>query len=164
MNVKKIILGAVALITIATCPARAQQDSDFTEREFTLDVFGFGATRDRGGADKSAWGYCVGVNYFLTRNLGVGADSYADAFKLLYQLNFSGIYRYPLESISLAPYAYAGFGRQWDNRAQWLGHIGGGAEYRLSDRAGFFADIRGVFPETTRNAAVLRFGFRLKFF
>src|SRR5689334_22284182 len=104
MNVKRIILAAAAFVMLATDPARGQdRGSDlFAARELSLDMFGFRSSADRGGVDKVAWGPGVGMNYFITRNIGVGADMYADAFELPYQVNFSAMYRYPLDRIPVA--------------------------------------------------------------
>lgn len=104
------------------------------------------------------------MNYFLTENFGVGADSYADAFEPPYLLNASGIFRYPFGAPGLAPYVFAGFGRQWDHAAQWLGHVGAGVEYRLNPETGIFVDAREVFAAKTDDYILVRFGFRFNLF
>jgi len=142
---------------------RAEAQDLFHAGELSGDFFGFYGSKDKGGADKSAWGAGIGVNYFLTERIGFGADTYADAFTVPYLLNASVMYRYPIQEWRLAPYAIAGFGRQWEHGAQWTGHFGGGADYRLKDMTSVFAEIRGVFPETTGDYAVFRFGFRFIF-
>jgi hypothetical protein len=126
-------------------------------------LFGGYATRDKGGADQDAAGPGIGVNYFFTENFGIGADTYADAFEPPYLLTTSGIFRYPLGDSGLAPYAFAGFGRQWDHAAQWMGHLGAGAEFRFNAHTGFFIDARRVFPVNTDDFALWRFGFRVAF-
>ena len=134
--------------------------------EFSLDLYGFGATRDKGGGDTTAWGPGVGANYFITRTIGIGADSSADAFEIPYMLNGSAFYRYPFEETGFAAYGFGGFGRQWDHAAQWLGHIGIGGEYRCT-WGGYvgsvFVDVREEFPTETKDYTVVRFGFRLPF-
>jgi len=163
MNGKSLLL-MVTLGLLFTAIHGPAADSDlFPANDLTFDLYGFTASRDRGGADKEAWAPGVGVNYFITRNLGFGADTYADAFQLPYQVNASAIFRYPLPELALAPYGFAGAGRQWDNRAQWLGHLGAGVELRFSERFGIFADIREVFPDKMADSTVFRFGFRVKF-
>ena len=64
-------------------------------------------------------------------------------------LNFSAIYRYPLWDTGVAPYAFGGFGRQWDHAAQWSGHIGAGVEFRVNVHTGIFLDGRRVFEDRT---------------
>jgi hypothetical protein len=165
MNAKKMLMLIIATLGLLAAGALRAQPADagfYGPSELSGDLYGFTASRDRGGADQQAWGPGVGVNYFITRNLGIGADSYADAFKLPYQANASAIFRYPLGDSGLAPYGFAGAGRQWDNRAQWLGHLGIGLEYRFSERTGVFADVREVFPEKTADSIVFRVGFRIK--
>ncbi|MDB6064025.1 MAG: hypothetical protein JWR26_233 [Pedosphaera sp.] len=135
----------------------------FSPNELSLDLFGYHGSRDKGNSPKDAWGPGVGLNYFITQDFGVGADTYADAFVHPYLVNGSAIFRYPLGDSGLAPYVYAGAGRQWSFAAQWTGHIAGGLEYRFNARTGVFADVRRVFAASTEDYTVVRFGFRLAF-
>jgi hypothetical protein len=143
----------------------ASQSYDlYNPGEGSADVFGSWQSRNRDGHDSSTWGPGFGINYFFTQNIGARADTYTDGVRLPYLINFSGIFRYPLQQIPpLAPYAFAGFGRQWDHAAQWTGHIGVGAEYRFRPETGAFMDIRGVFPENTGDYTVISFGLRFNF-
>ena len=131
--------------------------------EFSLDILGGYATRDKRGHDKDAFGIGAGVNYFFTRNIGVGADTYADAFNVPYLLNASGIFRYPIPETGFAPYAFGGFGRQWEYAPQWTGHLGLGLEFRINARTGVFLDARRVFAGQTSDYALWRAGVRLGF-
>ena len=63
--------------------------------------------------------------------------TYADAFETPYNINFSGIYRYPIKGTAFAPYGFGGFGRQWDFAPQWLFHLGLGGEFRLNEIRGY---------------------------
>jgi len=163
---------SIAAAVLATCASAVAQNfwSDhlmisgngtYKPQEFSLDILGGYATRDKSGADTEAFGVGVGVNYFIWQNIGVGVDTYADAFTVPYMMNFSGIYRYPIEKWGVAPYGFAGFGRQWRYDARWTGHIGGGVEYRFNTKTGVFLDGRGVFGDETY--ALWRLGFRLAF-
>ena len=138
-------------------------ESAYPSHEFSLDLGGNYATRDKSGHDTDAWGLTVGVNYFFTEHFGIGADTYADAFTRPYLLNGSVIYRHPLKEFGLAPYGFAGFGRQWEHAGQWTGHLGAGLEYRLNAHTGLFLDARRVFADQTKDYAVWRAGLRLGF-
>src|SRR6267142_1299057 len=81
----------------------------FSRNEVSLDLYGFGASRDKDGKGTTAWGPGVGANYFFTKTLGVGADSSTDAFEVPYMLNGSGIFRYPFNDSGFAAYGLAGF-------------------------------------------------------
>jgi hypothetical protein len=169
---KQLMIVAVTLLAVCTAAtAQSSWPDRFTyapasavygPREFSLDLFGGWASRDKGGSDQSAAGVGAGVNYFFFENIGVGLDTYADAFTAPYMLNLSGIYRYPISNTGFAPYAFGGFGRQWDHETRWTGHIGGGLEYRFNPKTGFFVDARGVFGGDD-DYALCRFGFRLAF-
>ncbi len=139
----------------------APQAAVFGPREFSFDILGGYATRDKGGADDDAFGIGAGVNYFIFDNIGVGIDTYADAFTAPYLLNFSGIYRYPIKDLGLAPYGFGGFGRQWEHNPRWTGHLGAGAEYRFNTKTGVFLDGRRVFGGD--DYALWRLGFRFAF-
>ncbi len=161
MKNKKLLL-AIGLGVMGTMGAMAQSTDLYSAHESSLDAFGFYGSRDKGG-NNDAWGMGVGINYFFTQYLGVGADTYMDAFTLPYLLNGEGIFRYPIRGTAFAPYAFGGVGRQWTHAAQWLGDAGVGIEYRFQPRTGVFFDARGVFPSETKDYAVLRFGFRFTF-
>src|SRR5437764_1040679 len=127
----KSMLAIIALGILAVTAAEAQgfwsgrfdydSGGGYAPREFSLDLFGSYATRDRHGSGSDAWGIGAGFNFFFTHYLGIGVDTYADAFETPYLLNGSAIARYPVPETALAPYAFAGFGRQWDFAPQWLG-------------------------------------------
>ena len=159
------ILGTVLLAMFASSERslRAEQAS-FLPNELSIDGFGFYASLDKGGGNNEAWGYGVGLNYFLTEKIGVGVDTFADAFEAPYLLDFTGTYRYPLIDYgldNLAPYGIAGIGRQWEHAPTWFFDFGAGAEYRFQQNLGFFADLRGVFPVDRDPYALFRFGFRI---
>lgn len=163
---KKIRMALIlAMGFVASARVLAQSSDTFSAGEGSLDLLGFYATRDKGGGNAAASGPGVGFNYFFTQNLGVGADTYADAFTLPYLLNANGIFRFPIPRTLVAPYAFAGFGREWWHAPQWLGDVGGGIEYRPCScgNYGLFVDARGVFPGQTKDYAVVRFGFRIVF-
>jgi hypothetical protein len=170
---KKLTVGAgLILLIVQTATSGPLQNSfeysetgeKFGAKEFSLDLFGIGATRNRENfADNDTIGLGAGVNYYFTRYFGASAETYIDDWDLPNHIDFSALARYPLEKYSLAPYVLAGFGRQFHDEPQWAAHIGGGAEFRLNPMTGVFLDVRGVFPEDSPNLALWRFGVRLKF-
>src|SRR6266850_5286756 len=133
----RILFMAVSAMLVAT-PGRTQNslserfefkpggEGAYEPREFSFDLAGFYATRNKGGQPEDAGGLAGGVSYFFLRNWGVGVDTYADAFEAPYLLNASGIFRYPVTGTGLGPYGFGGFGRQWEHAAQWQGHLGAG--------------------------------------
>src|SRR5258706_6007447 len=112
----------------------------FPAHEPTLDIFG--TVRDN-------WhlGVGVGANYFFTQWLGAGVETRVEEFDWPNQINASVLARYPIEKWRLAPYIYGGGGRQFHDGSQWLAHIGGGLDYRLTRCAGLFGDVRETFAE-----------------
>ena len=161
MKNTKLLL-AIGVGMLVSVGAMAQSTDLYSSHEASVDLFGFYGSRDKGG-NNDAWGMGAGFNYFFTQCLGLGADTYMDAFTVPYLLNGQGIFRYPLRGMPVAPYAFGGFGRQWTHAAQWLGDIGVGIEYRFQPKMGAFFDAREVFPTETRDYAVLRFGLRFTF-
>src|SRR4051794_1513578 len=124
MKITGLIAVAVMALTLAaqadtannsTWGDRFKYDRDSTTKfmpnEFSLDLFGTYATRDRFGNGEDGWGGGVGINYFLTRYIGIGADSYLEEWKTPYRVNGSLIFRIPIDSIGMAPYAFGGGGR-----------------------------------------------------
>jgi hypothetical protein len=160
MKAKVGLVATVATLILFSVHAESEY---FPSRTWSIDAFGFYGSRDKDGGSDGEWGPGVGVNYFFNDNWGAGADTYAQAFNVPYLLNANVIFRYPLRDTKFAPYGYAGFGRQWDHGSQWLADFGAGVEYSIQKQTSAFADIRGVFPDKTRDYAVLRFGLRFNF-
>src|SRR5688572_24741953 len=153
-----IVLAAMTLATSSfaaerTFTERFRYDRDTTElfrpNEFSLDLFGaYRSSQSRVSSISTrslrsgSWGGGVGVNYFFTRYLGVGADTHwvdwDGAF--IDTANASFIARYPIENIHLAPYAFVGAGGWFETRDAWTAHAGGGLEFRLNQHFGLFAD------------------------
>jgi hypothetical protein len=136
----------------------------FLDRELQIDVFGAyvdgnssshaGYIRDHG------WGGGIGVNYFFTRNIGLGVDGIwiygkenaasspnADSDSTVFH-NVTGslIFRFPMDEICLAPYVFVGGGYTVDG-ADWASaHAGVGLEYRVvPNKVGLFIDARWTY-------------------
>jgi hypothetical protein len=146
----------------------------FSANELTLDISGSYVAQQRGiehlfetniKHNRGTWGGNVGVNYFITRNIGIGADanmsanggSFVDA--VLGDLTL----RFPVGNSGFAPYVFGGGGRTTDVTWEWVGHAGLGVEYRFSRKIGLFADGRYIWPENSSDALLLRAGFRIVF-
>jgi hypothetical protein len=140
-----------------------ENHTKFMPNEGSIDLFGTYATRDRFGNGEDGWGGGIGLNYFLTRYVGIGADSYIEEWKVPYRVNGSLLIRLPIDPVGLAPYVFGGGGREWKYAAQWTAHAGAGLEFRLNSHTGIFADARRVFPDKTQDYALWRAGLRLAF-
>jgi len=145
----------------------------FRDRELQFDVFGAYAIGEGPGQVQlfrdHGWGGGVGVNYFFTRNLGIGVDAtwyYAKEGGLDFRdrirdriegdengdhttiHNFTGsfIVRFPNDATCLAPYLFLGGGFHVDGD-QWASAHGGiGVEYRIvPNKVGLFADARWTY-------------------
>ena len=164
---------ATALLALTTL-AHAQMSTpsfqyrpgaaNFSGKEWTADVFGLWASRDRESlsGDNTA-GFGLGGNYFYNTYLGFGAETYIDEFDYPNHLDGSVILRYPIQKWNLAPYVFGGFGRQFHDVSQWTSHVGAGVDFRFNDRTGLFSDVRAIFPDRSRDLALWRFGVRFRF-
>jgi hypothetical protein len=141
-------------------PVPRSYDEPFPSHQLSLQAFGTYATRDREGFRADQGGGGLGLTYFFTRYVGIGADSYIEEWKWPYRLNGSLILRLPLpEQFSkLAVYGFGGGGREFKDIPQYTWHGGGGLEYKFSRSFGIFADAREVFPDTTANYTLVRGG------
>lgn len=141
-------------------PANVRYDAG----EWSVDVAGTLGSRDRENfSSVNALGLGLGVNYFITRNLGVGAETYMDELDWPNHFDFSALGRWPIEDTGFAPYVLGGFGRQFHDLGQWTAHVGGGIEYRWNGFTAVFFDLRQVFPATTPDFTLWRLGLRLRF-
>ena len=113
------------------------------------------------------WGGGVGLNYFLTREIGISGDinmgdnggSFVD------QALGSLILRWPIGSSCFAPYVFGGGGRAFDPTWEWLGDAGVGFEFRMNPLAGFFIDSRYLWhvKEGSSDRIFFRAGLRVVF-
>ena len=167
----------------------------FKDRELQFDVFGeyavgegpnqVGLFRDHG------WGGGVAINYFFTRNIGIGVDaSWLDAKESSHDANghhhnnnnnnnddnttvhnFTGslIFRFPMDAACLAPYVYVGGGCHVDGDQWASAHACVGLEYRIvPNKVGLFDDGRWTylgdrFGSDDLNFFQTRLGVRLVF-
>ena len=111
------------------------------------------------------FGAGVGLNYFLTRNLGIGADVYSEGIggPFIDSAEANLILRLPLGHCGFAPYVFGGGGGQFDMAKTWFCQAGAGMEYRFTRHLGLFVDARGVLPDETTGFGVGRLGLRFAF-
>jgi hypothetical protein len=162
-------------------------ESCFRAHEWQFDVFGqysVGKAGHSGVFRDHGWGGGVGINYFLTRNIGLGVDAAwldikedprferndADSESTaLHSFSGSVIFRLPVDRLCLAPYAYVGGGFEVDGKQWASAHGGVGLEYRLRpDRFGVFVDGRWTYLGDRDGRGDLNYfgaraGFRLLF-
>src|SRR5438552_1655463 len=93
---------AVGVLTVSATRAADWQDrfryereavDKFPPHELSLDLFGTYADRNRFSDKKDDGGGGIGLNYFLNRFVGIGADSYIEEWKAPYRVNGSLILR-----------------------------------------------------------------------
>ena len=153
---KLFSLFAVALALSTGSTSRAE--SLFTENEVSL--IGFANYTDK---TDDYWGGGIGLTYFLTRNVGIGASTTWTDFKGAFFDNVSGegYLRLPLGDAPLAIYGIGSGGYTWEFN-NWFFGAGAGAELRFSKQFGVFSDIQWLFNEGGDNDGVgVRIGIRL---
>ena len=183
MKTKSCLGGALLLLAVtsvwaedpATTDPKLSADgaSPYRQCEFSLQGFGTASlgesTLDHlSGANvrhNARLGAGVGINYFITRFVGIGAEAYSE--------NTDGVFvdsasanltlRLPIGDSGLAPYIFGGGGHQFGMTKQWFGQAGAGVEYRFTPHIGVFVDARGVAPAETKFYGVGRFGMTYAF-
>src|SRR3954468_7273715 len=121
-----LIKGTILLLAAgSTCAAqemRYDPRDKYRANEGSLDLFGaasIGQTTinhlsgDRISND-ARLGAGAGLNYFFSRNIGIGAEAYTEDTRHNFIDNVSGslIARFPLGQSGAAPYVFVGGGRQ----------------------------------------------------
>ncbi len=152
----------------------------YTAQELSLDLFGsyingegqFNELFDH-NIRKGFFGGGAGVNYFFTRELGLGADFNMSAKRDTELPMFDDVVgnvflRFPLGNSGLAPYAIGSGGRTiGGGGAPWAWVYGGGVglEYRWSPTMGIFSDARFFWNDkaTEYNRLLIRAGLRVVF-
>jgi hypothetical protein len=107
----------------------------------------------------------LGINYFFTRNIGIGADAYSEntTGSLVDSASANLILRLPLGKSGFAPYVFGGGGFHFEDIRTQFAQAGVGMEYRFCPHMGVFIDARGVLPDHTPDYGVARLGLRFAF-
>lgn len=192
-NMGKAVAAAALGLTIAAnaqTTVRYDRDSDAdTERvrlvdrdqdwcqyhanELSFDVFGTGTVGKKTLRSPSTrrierdgvLGLGFGMEYFFHRNFGIEAEAYTESMhhNWVDNINANFVARLPLGKSGVAPYVFAGGGRQLDPVYQWQLDAGGGLEWRFTSNAGVFVDARYVWADETKNYGLGRLGLRFGF-
>jgi hypothetical protein len=149
------------------------QGDYYRSGELSMDAFGTASLgqytidhpSDERVRQNTQLGAGVGLNYFITRNIGIGADAYSEHTTGIFANSASGnlIVRLPLGQSGFAPYAFGGGGRHFDDVKTWFVQAGAGMEYRFCPHVGVFIDARGVLPNEAKYYGVARVGMRFAF-
>jgi opacity protein-like surface antigen len=190
----KTALTHLALITALCTSVMAGPDSPslkettaptislYNAKEWQLDLagsFSFSARGDRRLIDGHGWGGGGALNYFFTRNFGLGVEGSAfDGNKAtLGSAALNLYYRLPIGESPVALYGFGGAGATFnadhiaaDNLSDkadhvvFEGHAGVGLEYRFTPNVGCFSDVRYTLENTDdSNFATARVGVRFVF-
>jgi hypothetical protein len=146
----------------------------YNAQEVSLDLFGSYINPEQKFENlfhtnirRGFWGGGAGLNYFLTRNLGLGTDfNISDkADRLVDYWIGNVILRFPLGASGLAPYVLGGGGRGMSPVYEWVYGGGAGLEYRFNPTTGIFGDGTFLWSDksTYLDTLTLRVGLRLVF-
>lgn len=177
-TINRILAAGMAAATV--CGAASAYGDDYPDRtglyresELNLDLFGSLSLNEEAIDDISGdrvehdgrLGLGAGLNYFITRNFGVGVDALTEntghSFVDIASANL--IVRFPIGESGFAPYVFGGGVRQFDSVRQWGGDAGGGVEFRFDHQWSLFADARYVFADKTDDFGIGRAGVRISF-
>jgi hypothetical protein len=149
------------------------QNKYYRANELSVDAFGSGSIGEytinhlssNRVRENTRFGAGAGINYFFTKNIGIGGDAYSENTTGAFVDSASGslILRLPLGQSGFAPYIFGGGGYQFDMAKQAFAQAGGGMEYRFTRHVGVFIDARGVVPHETKYYGVGRLGLRFAF-
>ena len=169
-----MLVGGTILILAATSAWGGEIANDYyRSSELSVDAFGtatLGAyTLDHISNNRirqnTKLGVGAGISYFITRNIGIGADAYSEntTGAFIDSASANLILRLPLGQSGFAPYAFGGGGHQFDMAKLSFGQAGAGLEYRFTPHVGLFLDARAVWPNETKYYGVARAGLRFAF-
>ena len=134
------------------------QDTRFRPGELELSPFG---TYVNKSGDN--WGVGASLNYFVTKNIGVGATTYWTDFGGSFFDNVAGEaqFRLPLFKV-VSPYAVGSVGYQFDSE-EWFETVGAGVDFRPFKKISAFSDVQYRFANDTKDGIFIRLGVRLSF-
>lgn len=149
-------------------PPNLYRGNELSLDAFGSDALGQSAIEHASGnriSHSSRLGAGLGINYFITRYVGLGAEAITENTAHSFMDGASGslILRLPIGQTGLAPYAFGGGGHQWGPIVANYGVAGVGLEYRFTPHTALFLDGRGVFSNKAGNNGLARAGFRFAF-
>jgi hypothetical protein len=172
---KKLLLISVWLTSAWTIwGAEANPLTDkYREKEVSIDLFGSASLSQdvlnnwsrQKIEDDGRLGAGVGVNYFHTRNFGLGLEAVSEStgHSLFDSASINLLGRLPIGNSSFAPYGFVGTGYQFEGRSATFAQGGAGLEYRFNAKFGAFADVRYIITDGTPNNSLGRLGIRICF-
>lgn len=150
-----------------------EQPDLYRGNELSVDAFGTASLgqytiehpSNQSVRQDTKFGAGAGLNYFITRYIGIGAEAYSQntTGTFIDSASANLMLRLPLGQSGFAPYIFGGGGHQFDQTDFWFGQAGGGMEYRFCPNVGVFLDARAVWPNETKNYGVARLGLRFAF-
>lgn len=136
----------------------------FEPNTASVSVYAAALLPDGDGSLDDSFGGGLAVDYFFSENVGIQVDAtWADADSAVHLFTSSLVLRYPIKSICLAPFIFAGGGVHTDGVTQGVFHAGAGLDYRFNQQVGIFADARYTWTEETEEYSVVRTGVRFAF-
>lgn len=114
---------------------------------FAASVYGLFLTPDAEVEDDT-FGGGIGVEYFFNPYFGVAASAqWADpGGGVVHNYSADAVFRYPITSICIAPYVFAGAGLHTNSATEAIARLGAGLDVRLWDCNGIFADYTYTMP------------------
>jgi hypothetical protein len=181
MKLARIVTFCAGLMFVAITSS-AQRTGSYRNNQLDLyradelDVDFFGSYLNREGkfnellntdANHGTWGGGVGLGYFFTRELGLGADvNFSDhPGRITDQATGNLLLRLPIGSSGFAPYIFGGGGRTFSPDWEWVYGVGVGVELRFSRQVGIFADGRFLWSDVSsaNDRGLVRAGVRVAF-
>lgn len=133
----------------------------------SIDLFGAYVMPHRSGGLDDSLGGGIALTKYKNSYLGfsVGAYWWDGGDDLVTSATASVIFRYPLRTLCVAPYAVMGFGGDFGSEGQVTGHLGAGIEIRVPDVKNLSLFIEGTYTwaNATENYAMFRLGTRYEF-
>jgi len=166
MKLTRLILIAAASLALALPElAPAQNNAKTIElyqaNEVNIDLLGSLTTPDLDSYTKGAG---VGLSYYLTKNIGIGASiagDWTDKGQLVDQVGGSLLYRIPIERSAIT---FRGGATYALDREGWDLELGPGIEHRFSPNIGVFTEALMLKRLDTGDVnAIGRAGIRLAF-
>jgi outer membrane protein W len=137
----------------------------FAANTTSVSVYAAGILPKHSSADlDDAFGGGIALDYFFTENIGIeGSYSIFGTESAVHQLSGSLVFRLPIKSLCLAPYALAGGSFHTDGVNQGTWHVGAGLDSRIANCVGIFADAQYNWTEDTSDYTTVRGGVRFGF-
>ena len=145
-------------------PCEGSKGCGWNAGDITVGLYAAGILPEDGHLDEGLGGG-ISLGYTICENFSIELDAtWLENDSTIHAFTASGILRYPIDGLCIAPYLIGGGGVSTNSATQGIVHLGGGLEWKCQKTShSIFAEGRYVWADETENYTLVRGGLKFEF-